>query len=137
MDQPSIGYYVSDGSQTFKWQIGQMQSAGLSFAVVSWWGPNSTGEAGVVNKAVHDLFEYLAARHSSFRVAVMVDAYNGSHDLSNSTLTADYNYVYWSFVAPYSNWYFQWEGRPLILLQSDLPQVQRLEVHCEDGRQQA
>ncbi|HUI86081.1 MAG TPA: hypothetical protein VLY21_02865 [Nitrososphaerales archaeon] len=115
VDRPGIGYYVSDSNQTFARQVGQMQSAGLSFAVVSWWGPSSAGETGAINKAVHDLFRYLAAARSGFKIAVMVDAYNGTSNLSNSTLAKDYGYVYSDFVAPYSGSYFQWNGRPLLL----------------------
>ena len=49
VDKPNLGYYVSDSNQTFKTQISEMQGAGLSFAVVSWWGPFTQGEAGAIN----------------------------------------------------------------------------------------
>jgi len=115
VDRPAIGHYASDSNQTFAWQIGQMQEAGISFAVVSWWGPYTTGESGAINNATRGLFRYLKAADSSFKVAILVDAYNQTHDLSNSSLEADYSYVYSSFVKPFGPWYFEWHGKPLLL----------------------
>jgi len=115
VDKPAIGYYSSDSDETFSWQVSQMERAGLSFAVVSWWGPSTTNETGMINKAAQDLFAYLKASDSSFKVAILVDAYNGSNNLSPSSLKGDYDYVYDDFVRPYSSWYFTWEGKPLLL----------------------
>jgi len=37
VDRPFIGDYTSDNNATFATQIAQMQSAGLTFAIVSWY----------------------------------------------------------------------------------------------------
>ena len=37
-DAPLIGYYASLSNQTIAWQISEMQSAGITFAILSWWG---------------------------------------------------------------------------------------------------
>ncbi len=116
VDKPSDGYYVSDSDSTFKTQVSQMQCAGISFAVVSWWGSSSTGENGAINKATLDLFRYLASTNSTFRVAIMVDAYQ----VPNANLTAaefaqDYSYTSSTFVQPFNSSYFYWEGKPLLL----------------------
>jgi hypothetical protein len=115
VDQPTIGYYVSDSNETFAAQISEMQSAGISFAVVSWWGPSSTGENGAINKATLDLFRYLAATRSDFKVAIMVDAYEGDSNLSASQFAQDYNYVSSTFVQPFGQWYFDWQRKPLLM----------------------
>ncbi len=115
VDEPAIGYYVSDSNSTFQLQVQEMERAGLSYAVVSWWGNASSGRDGAVNRATLDLFKYLKGTNSTFRIAVMVDAYNGSNNLSGSAYKEDYDYVYSSFVEPYGNWYFDWQGKPLLM----------------------
>jgi hypothetical protein len=115
VDKPTAGYYVSDSNMTFGTQVGEMQTAGISFAVVSWWGPSTTGENGAINKATLDLFRYLEATKSDFKVAVMVDAYEGNDNLSASQFTQDYSYVSSTFVQPFSQWYFDWQGKPLLM----------------------
>ena len=117
VDKPNLGYYVSDSNQTFETQIAEMQSAGISFAIVSWWGPFAQGEGGAINKATQDLFSYLKSTNSAFKVAIMVDAFPGmcSPSLPDLQMPQVYSYVQDRFVAPYSQWYFDWEGKPLIL----------------------
>ena len=117
VDRPNLGYYVSDSNQTFQTQISEMQSAGISFAVVSWWGPFTQGEAGAINKATHDLFSYLKATNSTFKVAIMVDAFPGtcSPPLPRVSMSEVYNYVYGNFATPYRQWYFEWQNRPLLM----------------------
>jgi hypothetical protein len=115
VDRPSIGYYVSDSNLTFQTQIGEMQSAGISFAIVSWWGPSYTGESEAINKATLDLFRYIQGAKSDFKVAIMVDAYEGGSNLSASQFLQDYAYVSSTFVQPFGSSYFHWEGKPLLL----------------------
>ena len=115
VDTPTLGYYVSDSNQTFAQQVSQMQRAGLSFALISWWGPSVQGESGMINKAAHDFFTYLESTDSKFKAAIMIDAYNGSNDLSNSSLKSDYDYIYDNFVAQFKSWYFDWQSNPLLM----------------------
>ncbi|MDG6983103.1 MAG: hypothetical protein JRN28_00895 [Nitrososphaerota archaeon] len=112
VDRPTIGYYASDSNQTFKTQVDQMQGLGLSFAVVSWWGPYAKGEAGAINKATLDLFRYLKGTDSDFKVAIMVDSFPSGSNISMSQV---YSYVYGSFAGPYAKWYFDWQSRPLLV----------------------
>jgi hypothetical protein len=115
VDIPSSGYYVSDSDSTFQTQLGEMQGAGISFAVVSWWGPSSAGESGAINKATLDLFRYLQVAKSGFKVAIMVDAYEGGSNLSASQFAQDYAYISSTFVQPFNGSYFYWQGKPLLL----------------------
>ena len=79
-----------------------MQKAGFSFAIVSWWGPFNGGEAGAVNKATLDLFRYLKATNSTFRIAIMIDAFAGACGLQGIPMSQVYDYVESSFATPYS-----------------------------------
>jgi hypothetical protein len=115
VDAPSAGYYVSDSNATFRRQVSEMQGAGISFAVVSWWGPSASGEAGAVNKATLDLFRFLEATDSSFKVAIMVDAFTTACGLPSLPMTSVEDYVQRTFVGPFGRWYFGWQGRPLLL----------------------
>ena len=115
VDDPVDGYYISDSNQTFSWQISQMLNAGLDFAIVSWWGPFTTGESGAINKATHDLFQYLEAARSTFQIAIIVDSYLPTQNQTTSTFQSLYNYVNDEFVTPYSQSYFNFEGKPLLL----------------------
>ena len=115
VDNPASGYYISDSNQTFSWQISHMQNAGLSFAILSWWGPFTTGESGAINKATHDLFQYLKSSRSSFQIAIMVDSYLPTQNQTTSTFESIYNYVNDEFVTPYAQWYFNFQAKPLLL----------------------
>jgi hypothetical protein len=90
----------------------------LSYAVVSWWGNASSGRNGAVNNATLDLFKFLKENDPNFKIALMVDAY--SDNLSKSSFVGDFDYVYDDFVEPYGNWYFDWQGKPLLLFFSPL-----------------
>ena len=117
VDRPNLGYYVSDSNRTFQTQISEMQSAGISFAVVSWWGPFTQGEAGAINKATHDLFGYLKATNSTFKVAIMVDAFPSACNppLPSVPMSQIYDYIYSNFASTYRQWYFDWQLRPLLM----------------------
>ena len=117
VDLPNLGLYTSDNNMTFQKQISEMQSAGIDFALVSWWGPFSSGEAGLINRATLDFFRFLKNTNSTFQAAIMVDAFpnacgNGPPDIPMSSVE---DYVQSTFVTPFSRWYFSWEGRPLLL----------------------
>ena len=113
VDRPAIGYYHSNNQTTFAWQIMEMQNAGLSFAVVSWWG--TEGENAAINNATIQLFHCLKNSNSSFKIAIMVDAFLEPSMQNNEAYQSIYNYIYDQFVKPYGNWYFTFKGEPLLL----------------------
>ena len=117
MDKPVGGYYISDSNQTFSRQVSEMQGSGFTFAIVSWWGPFNNGESGAINRATLDLFKFLKGTQSKFQVAIMVDSYPGGTEMSTNTTLMEsiYNYIYDQFAGPYSNWYYNFEGKPLLL----------------------
>jgi hypothetical protein len=117
VDPPVAGYYASDSNKTFKLQVNEMIGAGITFAVVSWWGPFSTGEAGAINNATLNLFKYLESSNSKFQVAVMVDSFPGvcGSSLPGASMSQIYAYVQGKFASPYAKWYFNWDKKPLLL----------------------
>ncbi|MHB1907374.1 MAG: hypothetical protein ACYCQJ_00730 [Nitrososphaerales archaeon] len=38
IDKPIVGYYASLNNATIGWQIDEMIQAGITFAIISWWG---------------------------------------------------------------------------------------------------
>lgn len=112
VDHPTFGYYASDSNRTFKAQVDEMQSIGVSFAVLSWWGPSTKGEAGAINNASLDFFRYLKNTGSSFKAAIMVDSFPQG---SNVSMSQAYSYIQSRFVTPFSSWYLDWRNRPLVL----------------------
>ena len=117
VDQPTLGFYASDDNATIRRQISEMKSAGIDFAIISWWGPFNDSEAGSINRATLDWFKFLRSTNSSFRLAVMVDAFpkacgSGPPDVPMATVE---DYIQRTFAIPFARWYFSWEGRPLLL----------------------
>lgn len=115
-DTPVLGRYDSLNSSVIQWQVREAQSAGISFFIVSWWGPsagNTTGN-GQINYAVQNFFRVLSSMHTNFKAAIMIDGYNSSLDY-NGYLNL-YNYVYSNFVQPYNSNYFYFEGKPLLTI---------------------
>ena len=115
-DTPVLGRYESLNSSVIQWQVKEAQSAGISFFIVSWWGPstdNTTGN-GQINFAAQNFFKVLSSMHTNFKAAIMIDGYNSSLDY-NGYLSL-YNYVYSNFVQPYNSNYFYFDGKPLITI---------------------
>jgi hypothetical protein len=78
IDKPPIDYYSSIDNDTLGWQLSQMHGFGVSFVIVSWWGPNN-----YVNEANLNLFRYINATSDSMKVALMVEPYHS--ELCRST----------------------------------------------------
>lgn len=114
LDMPTQGHYDSLNSSLVKWQIQQASGAGLSFFIVSWWGPSNdnTTDYGKINYAVQNFFKVLSSLHTNFKAAIMVDGYNSSLDYSGYLNV--YNYVYANFVQPYRSNYVYLDGKPLL-----------------------
>jgi hypothetical protein len=115
VDTPIDNYYVSDSNSTFTSQLSQMEWAGLSYAILSWWGNGNGRENEAINKAVLDFFSYLKLTNSNFKAAIMVDAFQNAVNQTTAWFDSTYAYIYDTFVSPYSQWYFTFQGKPLIL----------------------
>jgi hypothetical protein len=121
VDKPSIGWYASDNNATLAWQLANMQKAGISVIVVSWWGVgNESGGSATLDRAINNatlnLFRYVESTKNlwNFKIAVMVEPFN-STDLTSADYTSLYNYVENTFYKPFNDITFYWQSKPLIL----------------------
>jgi hypothetical protein len=122
-DTPSIGFYASDDNNTLSWQLSNMQKAGISVIVASWWGVgnesgvgNNAKEDAAINNAVLNLFHYVESTKNlwNFRIAIMVEPFN-STDLSTSDYNNLYSYIENVFYKPFNDITVYWQGKPLLL----------------------
>jgi hypothetical protein len=121
-------YYASDNNDTLAWQFSNMQEAGISVIVVSWWGYGGPGSGTqqvmdeAVNNATLNLFKYLEATQNlwHFRVAIMVDQFPQT-ELDATEWAQVYDYLGSHFYGPYSHLIFGWQGKPLVLFFNQSP----------------
>lgn len=114
-DRPVLGYYSSLNDSVVRWQVSEAEAAGLSFFIVSWWGPlGSNRDDNEINLAALNFFSVLASMHTRFKAAIMIDAYNDS--LGYSGYLYDYECVYRNYVVPYNSSYLYFEGKPLLVV---------------------
>jgi hypothetical protein len=111
IDKPAIGYYASLSNKTLAWQISEMEKAGIDLGVISWWG--TSPKDSFIDASIRNTFKFLKGTNSTFQVAIMVDAYETQ--LTSPDYASIYQYIYSTFVQPYSQWYFNYDGKPLLL----------------------
>ncbi len=123
-DEPKLGYYASLDNETLATQLSEMRCAGISVIIVSWWGTgnvtqsgNSATLNGAINNATLNLFHYLEATKSQwpFKIAMMVEPFNLTYDMSPHDYVALYDYLYSHYYHPYNDLIMYWQGRPLLL----------------------
>lgn len=129
-DEPDIGFYASDSNATLAWQLSNMQKAGISVIIVSWWGMGNDSGGGLnakldaaINNATLNVFRYVESTKNlwNFKIAIMVEPFN----YVNSTYSypIDWpnllNYVENTFYRPFNYITFYWEMKPLLLSFND------------------
>jgi hypothetical protein len=125
-DKPDIGYYASDSNITLAWQLSNMQKAGISVIIVSWWGVGNDSGGGLsarldsaIDNATLNVFRYIESTKNlwNFKVALMVEPFN----YANSTYSYPIDwpnllsYVENTFYRPFNDIVFYWQGKPLLL----------------------
>lgn len=123
-DTPSAGYYASLDNSTLSTQLTEMKCAGISVIVTSWWGTGNTTQSGTsstldgaINNATLNLFRYLEATRSQwqFRVALMVEPFNSTYDMTSHDYAKLYGYLYTHYYHPFNDLVMDWQGKPLLL----------------------
>lgn len=123
-DRPSIGFYASLDNHTLSYQLSTMNESGVSVIVVSWWGPGNTTQSGksalldsAINNATLNLFKYLESTKAlwHFRVALMVEPFNSSYNMTPHDYSKLYGYLYAHYYLPYDDLAMSWQGKPLLL----------------------
>ncbi len=122
-DVPAIGFYASDSNATLAWQLSNMQKAGISVIVVSWWGVgNESGsrdnalEDAAIDSATLNVFRYVESTKNlwNFKIAIMVEPFNQT-DLTTAEYASLYSYIQNTFYHPFNDITFYWQGAPLLL----------------------
>jgi hypothetical protein len=130
VDTPSVSvdgthFYPSLNNNTLAWQLSQMQQAGISVIIVSWWGSGnatqstqpgtSPAEDAAIDSATINLFRYVEATQNlwKFKIAIMVDGFYGNS--SAVSWPHLYGYLYTKYYHPYDDLAFYWQGKPLVL----------------------
>ena len=124
-DRPAIGYYASLDNTTLETQLSEMNAAGISVIVVSWWGTgNATQSAGgaptldgAIDNATLNFFRYLEATKGLwlFKVVLMVEPFNPVYALTPLDYSKLYGYLYTHYYHPYDDLILRWQGRPLLM----------------------
>lgn len=111
LDTPIQGYYSMMNNATVSTQITEMEQAGIDFAVISWWGwgvwnfsnPSSINQsAASINDATSNLFKLVSSNFPTFRLSIMVDAFNTGH-LSAQNYSSVYEYIIDHYYSKYPN----------------------------------
>jgi hypothetical protein len=118
-DTPLLGFYNSSDPNVIDKQLSEMNSSGIDFIIVSWWGPNSFEDY-----ATKTLFSQIKQYNYPIQVVIMVEAYNwsGIYDFK-----AICDYINSTYIAPYRSIYLNLYNLPLICFFNDNINMTRTE----------
>ena len=130
---PEIGWYASKDVETIKWQIGQMQRAGIDTIIISWFGWGDTKLDGTVDseglfaqyqETTIVLLDYIKDSNIPMKFALLVEAFTyfvGDDGISAAVLTDTQrqmvtDYAWDNFYDPskYGNFALQLDGKPAL-----------------------
>ena len=110
-----LGNYSSSNKTVIQKQLVLMEDVGIDFVVISWWG--FYDPYGIfVEKAAEQVFETAQDIKSALKFAIMVEPFNVTLPYDYNEI---YNHVYETFAEPYSDLYFNFDGKPLICFFND------------------
>jgi len=131
VDQPEPGFYCSADPALIRWQLDQLEDAGIQALFVSWWGWGDTDLDGIIeghpdaylNSGIHALLTEIITERRPISVSLIVEPFvqTQSHITPSLLLPAqralalDWLWANYYGREEYSNLWFQWEGKPLLL----------------------
>ena len=139
---PEIGWYASKDSETVKWQVAQMQRAGIDTVIISWFGWGDTkldgtvtepdGLYGQYHEAAIVLLDYIKHNNIPMKFALHVEAFTtfvggddrtSTLDLTDAQRRMVTDYLWDNFYAPmkYGDFALSLEGKPAVFGGADLP----------------
>ena len=136
---PEIGWYASKDIETIRWQVEQMQRAGIDTIVISWFGwgdtdldgsADSEGLFAQYQEAAILLLDYIRDNNIPMKFALLVEAFTffvgGVTPLSTNDLTDEQrqmvtDYAWDNFYDPskYGSFALQMDGRPALFSAPD------------------
>ena len=130
---PEIGWYASKDVETVKWQLEQMQRAGIDTVIISWFGWGDTRLDGTADadglfaqyqEAAIALLDYIKNNDISMKFALLVEAFTyfvGDGGISTNDLTdvqrqmvLDYAWDNFYASSKYGNFALLIDGKPAL-----------------------
>ena len=131
VDQPEPGFYCSADPALIRWQLDQLEDAGIQALFVSWWGWGDIDLDGIseghpdasLNQGIHALLTEIITERRPISVSLIVEPFvqTQAHITPSLLLPAqralalDWLWANYYGREEYSNLWFQWEGKPLLL----------------------
>ena len=125
---PVKGYYCSSDPEIVSWQLDQMEKAGISVLLYSWWGWGDGNLDGVIdghpdqfiNRSLTEMLNQIRDADRNMEVALIVEPFTvtqagGSGELSSRESRMVLDYVWENYYGKYQGQMFQWEGKPLLV----------------------
>lgn len=125
---PEKGYYCSSDPEIVSWQLEQMEKAGISVLLYSWWGWGDGNLDGVVeghpdqfiNQSLTEMLNQIRDSGRDMKVALIVEPFtvtqaSGSGELSSRESRRVLDYLWEEYYGEYGNQMFQWDGKPLVV----------------------
>ena len=125
---PEKDYYCSSDPEVVSWQLDQMEEAGISVLLYSWWGWGDGDLDGVVeghpdqyiNQSLTELLKQIQDSERDMRVVLVVEPFTvtqagGSGELSSGDSELVLDYLWENYYLKYQSQMFQWHGKPLVV----------------------
>lgn len=123
-DEPEYGFYASDDPSVIAQQLADMEAAGISVLLISYWGSgdsnldgvNENKESEAMVRAADILLNYILTNSAPFKVAFLVEPYMPQpSEVTSAQKQAILDLLWDSFYSAYPDLMFQWEGKPLLV----------------------
>ena len=123
-DEPEYGFYASDDPRVIAQQLTDMEAAGISVLLVSYWGDgdsnldgiNENKESEAIVRAAKALFNYISVNSAPFKIAFLVEPYMPRPlEVTLAQKQSIMDFLWDDFYNDYPELMFQWEGRPLLV----------------------
>jgi len=125
---PEKGYYCSSDPEVVSWQLEQMEAAGISVLLYSWWGWGDGDLDEVVeghpdqfiNQSLTELLKQIRHCARDMKVVLIVEPFTvtqtgGSGELSSRDSQLVLDYLWEKYYGKYQGQMFQWHGKPLVV----------------------
>jgi len=125
---PEKGYYCSSDPEIVSWQLDQMEKAGITVLLYSWWGWGDGNLDGVVeghsdqfiNRSLTEMLNQIRDSSRDMKVALIVEPFTvtqggGSGELSSREGRMVLDYVWDNYYGIYPDQMFRWDGKPLLV----------------------
>jgi hypothetical protein len=131
VDQPEPGFYCSAEPTIIRWQLNQLEAAGVQALFVSWWGWGDVNLDGVIeghpdaylNSGIQALLAEIVAGQRPISVSLIVEPFvwTQAHITPGlllpvqRALALDWLWANYYGREEYRDLWFQWDGKPLLL----------------------